>query len=459
MSVQSTTPVQLEKGPAAEDSQATLTIAIYTRKSVEADKDQEFNSLAAQYEQVRRYIENRHSEGWRIFPERYEDDGFTGANIDRPGFHRLQATIDRREVNAIAVVSLDRVSRNLADQIAFRQFLNDRGVRLISINEPFEFGSDIGALMADITGAVSEYERKSIARRTRDKVHEARRRGMWTGGRVPLGYVVQDKRLIRCPKDAERVIALYRLYLELGSLQSVVRDAHRRGWKTKTHTNQSGVTRQGRPIDKSWLHRLLRNPVYIGKMSLKDEVFEGEHEAIIDEDTWNRVQDQLSHNDHTRGKSVRNKWNALLRGLLKCGRCGATMGHTPIGTGSRRYRYYVCQTAQQRGSEACPDARVAAKDIEDAVVAQIRNLGENPDLAHLTVAALRKRGGDASCEQVARAIVNFDDLWNSLPTLQKTEVLALLLERVTLDPNDRSVTFEFREPVPFEIPEGRHASE
>jgi site-specific DNA recombinase len=453
-----TKPVRLRGSQSSADP-TPVRVAIYTRKSVEASSREAYNSLEAQRDSALRFISIKKEEGWDVLPQSFDDNGFTGANTERPGYKALCAAVVRGEVDVVAIYKLDRITRSQKDLHAFLGFLREHGVDLVSVTQHFDTTTPHGRAMIGILGTFSELERETTAERTRDKVAEARRKGHWTGGRVPFGYTVKDKQLEPLPEEAERVRDIFRLYLELGSLRAVVAEAHRRGWRTKTWTNQEGKTHHGRAIDKSWLHRLLRSPIYIGKMTLKGEVFEGRHEAIVDEDIWDRVQHQLSHNDHTRGKSVRNKWDALLKGLLHCGRCDATMGHTYTAKGPRRYRYYVCQTAQQRGCDACPDARVAAKDIEDAVVAQIRDFGTSPDLVRLTVAALRERGGDVAGERVAKALGDFDDLWGSLPTLQKTEVLTLLLDSVTFRPDDRTFELALREPVLFEQADDDNASE
>ena len=190
-------------------------------------------------------------------------------------------------------------------------------------------------------------------------------------------------------------------------------------------------------------------------MKLFSETNEGEHEAIVDEETWQLVQDQLSHNAHSRGRSVRNKWGALLKGLLRCGRCGATMRHTWTGKGPKRYRYYVCQTAQMQGAEACPDARVSALDVESAVVQQIRGIGMGGELERLTLEALQERGCPAEDEGAAAALRDFDAIWDALPALQKAQVLQVLLREVCLDPDTRVIEMRFRESIPMEQPEKR----
>ena len=436
-------------------SQNRVRVAIYTRLSVQSDPNLEFTSLAAQAEATMKCMESRLGDQSQIDVQYFEDDGFTGANTERPSFKQMFEAIDDGQFDVVATPSLDRVSRDLADQLAFRRFLETRRVRLISVREPFDFDSDTGSLLAGILGTFAEYERKAIARRTREKNHAARKRGLFTGGRIVLGYDLVNGKLCPNAEEAEIVKGLFRLYLDLGSLRAVVVEARKRSWKKKHWISKAGRSSGGGCIDVSWLQRLLTNPLYIGKMKLFGEAHEGEHEAIVDEETWQLVQDQLSHNAHSRGRSVRNKWGALLKGLLRCGRCGATMGHTGTGKGPKRYRYYVCQTAQVQGADACPDARVSAHDVESAVVQQIRGLGVGSELARLTLEALQERGCPAEDEGAAAALRDFDAIWEALPALQRAQVLQVLLREVRLDPDTRHIELEFRESMLMEQPEKR----
>lgn len=426
-------------------------VAIYTRKSIEASAEQKYNSLEAQRDAVLRYIHMKESEGWHALPDVYEDNGFTGANTNRPAYQRLREDIARGGINVLAIYRLDRITRSQKDLHEFLSFLRKHGVDLISITENFDTATPHGRAMISFLGTFSELERETIAERTRDKVAEARRKGHWTGGRVPLGYSLKEKTLVPCLEEAPLVRGIFQLYLDLGSLRAVVREANQRGWRKKEWISKAGRESGGGAIDTSWLHRLLTNPVYRGKVKYNGEVFDGRHEAIVDEETWQLVQDQLSHNDHTRGRSIRNKWGALLKGLLRCGRCGAPMGHTWTGNGSKRYRYYVCQTAQLHGADACPDARVNAQDVETAVVGQIQALKLNTGFVSSTLEALRKRGCSTNDEVVAKALEDFDSLWSALPPLQRARLLELLLNEVKLDPETRELEVGFREPVLIEI--------
>ncbi|MEM7311169.1 MAG: recombinase family protein [Planctomycetota bacterium] len=372
-------------------SAATVRVAVYTRKSVTEGLDQEFNTLDAQREAVEAYIASQRAEGWVALEHSYDDGGFSGANTDRPAFQRLLADVEAGQVDVIAVYRLDRLSRSLADFARLMEFLNARGVAFVSVTERFDTSTPMGRMVLNLLATFAQFERETIAQRTKDKILASRRRGMWTGGRPVLGYDVVDKRLVVNEDEAERVRAMFALYLELGSLLAVVDELKRRGWEGKSWTNKKGELVRGRAFTKTTLHHALRNPLYAGKVRAGDETYDGEHEAIVDEKTWAAVQTQLTANGRELGrrKPRRSKEPALLSGLARCS-CGAAMTHHWTGKGDRRYSYYVCARRQKEGAAACPGSRVAAGELEAFVVDRIRAVGRDPDVLEATIEADRR---------------------------------------------------------------------
>jgi site-specific DNA recombinase len=258
-------------------------------------------------------------------------------------------------------------------------------------------------------GHFAQFEREVIAERTRDKMVAARRRGKWTGGPPVLGYDVHPDggRIVVNEDEAARVRGIFQLYLELGSLLPVVNELGRRGSRCKRWTTRKGVLRGGKPFDRGSLYRLLTNPLYIGKVRCKGENCEGEHAAILDEALWERVQARIRQNGHTGGARARNRYGALLRGLLHCGSCGAGMTHTYTQKkGRRRYRYYVCTKAQKQGWATCPTKSVSAPEIEQFVVDHIRRIGQDPALIEETLKAAEEqsREGTKTLEAELRAL-------------------------------------------------------
>ncbi|HEU4678378.1 MAG TPA: recombinase family protein, partial [Terrimicrobiaceae bacterium] len=239
-----------------------------------------------------------------------------------------------------------------------------------------------GKLMLNMLLSFGQFEREQIGERTRDKVAAARKKGRWTGGMPILGYDVDPRggRLLLNEDEATLVREIFRLYVTTPSLTKVVEELTQRGWRRKTWTRRDGVLREGSAFDKEGLLRLLRNPLYCGKVNHRGTLHAGEHPAIVDESTWAMVQSLLTRNGETGGKGVRNRHGALLKGLLRCAVCGSAMTHSFTRRGDIVYRYYVCVTRLKKGAYACPDGTVAAHEVEQQVVERIRTIGSDPGL-------------------------------------------------------------------------------
>ena len=368
--------------------------AIYTRKSTDEGLDQDFNSLDAQRESAEAYILSHKHEGWVCLPERYDDGGFTGGNMERPALKRLLADIEAGEIDCVVVYKVDRLSRSLLDFARIMETFEKHGVSFVSVTQQFNTTNSMGRLTMNILLSFAQFEREIIAERTRDKMSAARRKGKWMGGGLVLGYDVAPRggRLIVNEEEAAQVRAIYELYLEHRSLIPVVRELDRRGWRNKGWITKKGNERGGAPFTKNTLFRLLTNVIYIGKVSYKGTIYPGEHDAIVDAKVWKRVQELLRRNGRNGGKEVRNKYEALLKGLLYCVPCNTAMVHTYTAKkNGRRYRYYVCLNAQQRGWDACPTKSVNAHDLETFVVDHIRGLGTDGEIVAETIRQVREK--------------------------------------------------------------------
>jgi site-specific DNA recombinase len=374
--------------------------AIYTRKSTDEGLSQEFNSLDAQREAGEAYIASQRHEGWVALPDRYDDGGFTGGNIERPALRRLLADIEAGRIDAVVTYKVDRLSRSLLDFARLMETFDKHGVRFVAVTQQLDTRSSLGRLSLNVLLSFAQFEREIIAERTRDKISAARRKGKWTGGSPVLGYDLDPRggRLVVNEGEAARVRAIYNLYLERRSVIAVVREVNRRGWTTKRWTTKDGREHRGRPLGKGDIYKILTNVLYTGQVSHKGTVYPGEHAAIIDSGVFEQANERLTHNGVTGGKEVRNKYGALLRGLLYCDACSTAMHHTYTAKGGRRYRYYVCGTAQQRGWEVCPSKSLPAQQIEDSVVAHVRELAHNPQIIAETWRQAQQQNAAAATE-------------------------------------------------------------
>jgi site-specific DNA recombinase len=346
--------------------------AIYTRKSTEEGLDREFTSLDAQREAAEAYIKSQAPAGWVCLPKRYDDGGFSGANMERPALQRLLADVEAGRVDCVVLYKLDRLSRSLLDFARLMETFDKKQVAFASITQQLNSATSMGRLMLNVLLSFAQFEREIIAERTRDKIAAARRKGKWVGGMPLLGYDVDPKvsKLVVNQQEAERVRTIFALYLEHEGLVKVVGELDRRGGKTKRWQTRKGTFRGGLPFTKTNLHHLLTNVVYLGKVRYKKEVHAGEHEAIVDRQVFEQVQALLKRQG--RSSLVRKQSCALLKGLLHCRPCGCSMSPTHSQKNGHRYRYYVCQSACKRGRHVCPSKSLPAAVIEDWVIEQVR---------------------------------------------------------------------------------------
>ena len=385
-----------------DDSPPTLRCAIYTRKSTEDGLEQEYNSLDAQRDAGEAYIASQKSEGWVCLPDRYDDGGFTGGNMERPALKRLLTDIENGKVDCIVVYKVDRLSRSLIDFSKIMDVLERQSVSFVSVTQQFNTSSSMGRLMLNVLLSFAQFEREMISERTRDKIAATRRKGKWSGGMPMLGYDVDPRggKLHVNDDEAARVREIFELYLNRLSLIEVVKELDGRGWTTKQWTTRKGHERGGKPFNKNSLFKLLTNRIYLGKITYKDEVYDGEHPAIVDDDVFERAQRLLKRNGRSGAPYVRNRFGAVLKGLVRCVscECGMVPTHatkTTSGGGNKRYRYYVCQNAQSRGWHNCPSPSVPAPELERFVVEQVKAIGKDTNLLAETLEESRRQREEA----------------------------------------------------------------
>jgi site-specific DNA recombinase len=374
--------------------------AIYTRKSTEEGLEQEFNSLDAQRESAEAFVKSQAHEGWSCLPDRYDDGGFTGGNMDRPALKRLLADIEAGKIDCVVVYKVDRLSRSLLDFARMMQVFEQQRVSFVSVTQQFNTATSMGRLVLNVLLSFAQFEREIISERTRDKIAATRRRGKWAGGMPLLGYDVDPKgsRLLVNADEAQRVRAIFELYLEHESLLPVVQELAKRGLTNKRWQTKKGPERGGRPFTKTSLHRLLTNIAYVGKVRYKQETHDGEQPAIVDPGVFQRVQAILQRNARTGGAPVRNQFGALLKGLLRCVPCGCAMTPAHSCKGAKRYRYYTCTSAQKRGWQTCPSKSIPAAEIERLVVGQIQCIGRDPALLHEVLEQARQQDAARTSE-------------------------------------------------------------
>jgi len=280
----------------------------------------------------------------------------------------------------VVVYKIDRLSRSLADFTRLVEFLKQHGVAMVSVTQQFNTNTSSGVLFMNLLMTFASYEREVIAERIRDKVAASKKRGMYMGGTPPLGYDVnrEKKKLVVNDEEAVLVRRIFQRYLVVRSATALIKELNGQGLRTKSWTTKKGEKRKGVPWNKSHIYRLLNNPIYIGRVRHKDQTHPGEHRAIIENSLWDEVQKAMK----TEGRqgSLRSPTPALLKGLIRCGHCGTSMGATFATKGGKRYRYYLCQRASKSGYDACPLRTVPAGDVENAVLMQMRRALQSPEV-------------------------------------------------------------------------------
>jgi len=345
--------------------------AIYTRKSTEHNLDLEFNSLDAQREACEAYIKSQAHEGWRLVRDRYDDGAFSGASLDRPALQNLLDDVRAGKIDIIVVYKVDRLTRSLADFAKLVELFDQHAVSFVSVTQSFNTTSSMGRLTLNVLLSFAQFEREVIGERVRDKIAASKRKGLWVGGPVPLGYRCVDKKLVIVPGEAETVRTIFTRYLELGSLSALVTELDRRDIRTKVNGRRNSRARGGIRFGVGSLAHLLKNRFYIGEVVYRGEVYRGEHEAILERTLFEAVQAKLAANTVARQVQIKGS-PAILTGRIFDDR-GNRMSPTHSNKRGIRYRYYVSHMLlQNRKSEAGSVPRVPAPEIEALVLDGVR---------------------------------------------------------------------------------------
>lgn len=351
----------------------TVRCAIYTRVSTEHGLDQEFNSLDAQYEAASAYIKSQAHAGWTMVRSRYDDGGYSGGSTDRPDLQRLLEDIRARKIDVIVVYKVDRLTRSLADFAKLVELFDAHGVSFVSVTQQFNTTTSMGRLTLNVLLSFAQFEREVTSERIRDKIAASKRKGIWVGGNLPLGYQMHDGKIAVVEEEAELVRSIYRRYLELGSVNELLRDLKARDIRTKSRLLSTGVTRGGIPFGRGTLYYILSNHFYIGEVKYKDEILPGEQPPIMDRTLFDAVR-QKSLAQWSHRTTVRNKADHLLTGLL-FDDAGHRMIPTHATKAGIRYRYYASTPVlhgEARTASAGSISRIPAADVEDTVVKSLK---------------------------------------------------------------------------------------
>ncbi len=401
-----------------------LRCAIYTRKSSEEGLDMEFNSLDAQRESCEAYIASQRSEGFAAIRERYDDGGHSGGTLERPALQRLLTDVEAGLIDVIVVYKIDRLSRSLMDFAKLVEIFDRNQVTFVSVTQSFNTTTSMGRLTLNILLSFAQFEREVIGERIRDKIAASRKRGMWMGGFVPLGYRVENRKLLIEETEAATVRMIFERFVTIGSATVLA----------KTLAAEGVRTRRGKPIDKGFLYKLLNNRVYIGEAVHKGTSYPGEHEAIVERTLWDKVHAILQESPRKRAASTRAQTPALLKGLIFTD-TGTAMTPTATKKGAKLYRYYTSMDLiRNRAVDAAGPQRLPAGMVEDAVIGEIRRMIAAPEVRARALSALKADMPDVDDKVVIAALDEFEKLWASLFPAEQARIVQLLVDRVTVGP-------------------------
>ncbi len=352
----------------SQEPKTTIRCAIYTRKSSEEGLEQSFNSLDAQREAGEAYIGSQRHEGWKTLPARYDDGGYSGGTMERPALKRLLQDVEAGKIDVIVVYKVDRLTRSLADFAKIVEALDAKGVSFVSVTQQFNTTSSMGRLTLNILLSFAQFEREVTGERIRDKIAASKKKGMWMGGIVPLGYDLEGRKLLPNPKEAQVVSRIFSLYVKLGCVRKLAKELDREKIRSKAWITRTGARLGGVPFARGALYDLLRNRLYIGEIRHREKWYAGQHKGIVPIDLWQKVQNQLESNLKTRRKRAGEQASSLLTGLIED---EAGSRFTPSFTikRGRRYRYYVSQAVVQNpGADHNGVTRLPAHEIESRIV-------------------------------------------------------------------------------------------
>jgi DNA invertase Pin-like site-specific DNA recombinase len=345
--------------------------AIYTRVSTDQGLEQDFNSLDAQYDACQAYIRSQAHAGWTLLRFKYDDGGFSGGNTDRPALQRLLQDVRAGKIDVIVVYKVDRLTRALADFAKLVELFDQHNVSFVSVTQQFNTTTSMGRLTLNVLLSFAQFERELTSERIRDKISASKRKGLWVGGMAPLGYDTKDRKITVNEAEAERVRSIFRSYLKFGGLNRLMAELRKGGIVTKVRTLKTGETIGGIAFTRGPLAHLLRNRFYIGEVSFKGEVLQGEQPAILDRDLFDAVQAKLNEQVNGR-KALRTRSEALLAGRIFDDR-GNRMSPSHARKGRIKYRYYLSSALLQGAAERAGSVRrVSAGEIEAVVIRSVR---------------------------------------------------------------------------------------
>lgn len=411
----------------SNNSLGKIRCAIYTRKSCEEGLEQEFNSLDAQRMAAESYIASQSGQGWVLIPKYYDDGGFSGGNLERPALQNLFADIQAGKIDCVVVYKIDRLTRSLLDFSKIIEIFDNHNCSFVSVTQSFNTSNSMGKLMLNVLLSFAQYERELTGERIRDKFESSCKKGIWMGGNLPLGYDLRNRKLIINENEAKIIKTLYREFLETGSITETARKLNQLQFTTKNWISTKGKVHKGNKFDVKNVRNILDNPLYMGKIKHKNNIYDGQHEAIITEEVWNQAQNIFKRRDKVILPKSRITSIPLLKGLITCGNCDSKMTPNYTDKKGKKYRYYSCIKQMRDIDSLCQIGSVSANEIEKLITERILEILRKPEIITHTISSLT---GQISESDVINYFKNIEKIWDELFPIEQARIINLLVKEV-----------------------------
>jgi site-specific DNA recombinase len=412
--------------------------AIYTRKSSEEGLEQEFNSLDAQRESCEAYIKSQKHEGWQVNEAWYDDGGISGATMARPALQRLLDDVSNGKIDVIVVYKVDRLTRALTDFAKIVETFDNHNASFVSVTQQFNTTTSMGRLTLNVLLSFAQFEREVTGERIRDKIAASKKKGMWMGGPLPLGYDTEERKLIVNKTEANVVRHIFQRYAAIGSVRVLKDELDADGVVSKTRCSKNGRRTGGVPLARGALYLMLQNRIYLGEIVHKDQSYPGEQDAIIEKALWDTVQAKLSENRIEQKTGGTAKEPSLFAGLLH-DEHGHHLTPSHANKNGKRYRYYISRSLTTGNKASAPTARrIPAGEIEGLITRRIQDfLG---DRAEAFEAISQQVQNVAEQERLTALAADLTERWHELSPAEVRSILLALLARIEIHEEKVDIT-------------------
>lgn len=416
--------------------------AVYTRKSTDEGLDKEFNTLEAQREACENYIRSQKAEGWELISEHYDDGGFSGGNMKRPAFQRLLKDINNGKVDMVVVYKIDRLTRSLLDFAKIVEIFDNNKCSFSSVTQHFNTADSMGRLLLNILLSFAQFEREVSSDRIRDKMAASKKKGMWMGGSIPLGYDAIDKKLVINTKEAEIINFIFDSYIKVRSEREVCNLCEQKGYRQKSRPRKNGIDAGNIPFSTAAISNILHNPIYIGKIKYKTEIYQGQHVAIVSEEIFDKVQKIKKMNIKDRLLPSKSFKSALLKGFVYCECCCTSMVPTRCRKNNKYYEYYTSLKAVKQGYHKCEIGSIPSGELDAFVIDHIKNIFQSPQIIQELTNQVKKYHFNITVNDIFQSLQSIDKVFEFFAPATLRMIIEKTINKVIVNKNHIHIQFK-----------------